>query len=331
MRGQTALIFTLLLPVMVGAVDLGADFAVMYYNWLELQKAADSAALAGAGYLPKDTTDANSAANSYAKQNGRTGDTINVTIDSSATPQWVQVQMSRQVPYFFGRVLGLTNATLNVLAKAGIKAISAANGEGGHLLPIGVDCLSGPKSCPGPGTTITLLAGQIGPGDWGTLQLPGMNGVSDGESVTKNGWTSPDPMNPNDVLVPDPNQVSCSGAGPSCLNMQPGNGDVMKVAAGAQDRIMEAQSLGLTDTASNPNPGDPRVVQLPMVDFAGVHGKSTQVPLVGFAEVWIDSVNKDNSITVTFIPAVSPGNTPSPTGASCVGGSGMPCTVVLEQ
>jgi hypothetical protein len=273
-KGQIAVIIALVLPAMIGAVALGADFSIMYFNWAQLQKAADAAALAGAGYLPNDTAGANNAANTYAKQNGRNGDTISVTVDGSATPQWVQVQMSRQVPYYFGRVLGLTNATLSVLAKAGIKAIIAATGQGGHLLPVGLDCPSGPKSCPSPGTTITLLSGQIGPGDWGTLQLPGMNGTSDTQSITHYGWASPNPMNPDDILVPDPTQSSCSIAGPSCINMQPGNGDVKKVAAGIQQRLADSSSMSLGDSPTNPNPADPRVVQLPMVDFAGVRAPS---------------------------------------------------------
>jgi Flp pilus assembly protein TadG len=332
-RGQIAVILAIVLPVIFGAIALGADFAVMYFNWVQLQKAADSAALAGAGYLPANTIGANSAASTYAKLNGRTGDTVDVTVDNSATPQWVRVQMSRVVPYSFGRALGLTSATLNVLAKAGITSINAATGLGGHFLPIGLDCPAGPSSCPAPGTQVTLLSGQIGPGDWGTLQLPGMNGVSDTEQVTHNGWVSSDPSNPNEVIVANPNQGSCATAGPSCVNMQPGNGDVKKAAAGIQDRLADSQGMDLDDSAANPNPGDPRVVQLPMVDFAGVHGKSTAVPVLGFAEVWIDRVNNDDSITVTFIQAVSPGNIPGSGGgsAACVKGSSGVCTVVLEQ
>ena len=73
-RGQIAVILAVVLPVVVGVVALGADFAVMYFNWVQLQKAADSAALAGAGYLPNDTTGAQNAAITYAKLNGLPSD-----------------------------------------------------------------------------------------------------------------------------------------------------------------------------------------------------------------------------------------------------------------
>ena len=332
-RGQIAVILAIVLPVTVGAIALGTDFAVMYLNWVQLQKAADSAALAAASYLPDNTPGANSAAITYARMNARAGDTVHVTIDNSDTPQWVRVQMSRVVPYSFGQALGLTSATLNVLAKAGITSINTATGQGGHLLPVGLDCPAGPSSCPAPGTQVTLVSGQIGPGSWGTLQLPGMNGESDTEEITHNGWVSSDPRNPNAVIVANPNQGSCAAPGPSCVNLQPGKRDAKKAAAGIQDRLADAQSLNLNDSAADPNPADPRVVQLPIVDFAGAHGKSAVLPVLGFAEVWIDQVNQDNSVTMTFIQGVSPGNRPGSGGGStaCVKGSSGVCTVVLEQ
>jgi hypothetical protein len=70
-----------------------------------------------------------------------------------------------------------------------------------------------------------------------------------------------------------------------------------------------------------------------MVDLSAVNGSSSNVPLLNFAECWLDSVNKDGSITVTFIQTVSPGNLPGPnnTSTSCVKGNSGVCTVVLEQ
>jgi len=48
-------ILAVVLPTLLGAMALCADVAVFYFNWANLQKAADSAALAGAHYLPNDT------------------------------------------------------------------------------------------------------------------------------------------------------------------------------------------------------------------------------------------------------------------------------------
>ena len=47
----TVVLFTLILPVLLGVMALGADFSVIYFNWTMVQKAADAAALAGASQL----------------------------------------------------------------------------------------------------------------------------------------------------------------------------------------------------------------------------------------------------------------------------------------
>ena len=44
-------LFTIVLPVLLGAMALGTDFAIIYLNWSMVQKAADAAALAGASQL----------------------------------------------------------------------------------------------------------------------------------------------------------------------------------------------------------------------------------------------------------------------------------------
>jgi Putative Flp pilus-assembly TadE/G-like len=49
--GQMVVVMTLALTALLGALALGTDVAVIYLNWMELRKAADSAALAGAEYL----------------------------------------------------------------------------------------------------------------------------------------------------------------------------------------------------------------------------------------------------------------------------------------
>ena len=50
-KGQMLALFTIILPVLLGAMALGADFSVIYFNWSMVQKAADAAALAGASQL----------------------------------------------------------------------------------------------------------------------------------------------------------------------------------------------------------------------------------------------------------------------------------------
>src|SRR5215472_3177286 len=82
-KGQIAVIMMLWMPFLLGAIGLGADIAVVYYDWVLLQKAADAAALASASMLTGDTaTTSNSTVIStgtqYAQYNGitRASDTI---------------------------------------------------------------------------------------------------------------------------------------------------------------------------------------------------------------------------------------------------------------
>ena len=60
---------TLALVTLIGVMAMGTDFAVLYYNWVQLQTAADAPAPAGAGYLPTDPDKASSTAISYAEKN----------------------------------------------------------------------------------------------------------------------------------------------------------------------------------------------------------------------------------------------------------------------
>jgi len=45
-KGQIAVLYAGIIAVVIGAVALGADVAVMYVNWEHVQKTADSAAVA---------------------------------------------------------------------------------------------------------------------------------------------------------------------------------------------------------------------------------------------------------------------------------------------
>ena len=71
-RGQMAVVLALGSVTLVGAMALGTDIGVLYYNWVQLQKAADAAALAGANYLPNDANTATSTAKAYLTNNGTT-------------------------------------------------------------------------------------------------------------------------------------------------------------------------------------------------------------------------------------------------------------------
>jgi len=74
--------------------------------------------------------------------------------------------------------------------------------------------------------------------------------------------------------------------------------------------ISEGQSVDPGGTFASHTPTDPRVLIVPMVDYSSING-SSQVPVKGFAALWLVSVNSQNDIRTYFINQVAPGSTPN--------------------
>src|SRR6266849_2920804 len=124
-KGQMAVLYAGIVAALLGATALGSDVAVMYVNSIQMQKAVDSAAIAGATYLtglafsqtPASgctsangyTDDAKKAACTYAYNNGIDpsidGISLNVT-EPSLTTIKVTAQHTG-LPYYFGKAIGL--------------------------------------------------------------------------------------------------------------------------------------------------------------------------------------------------------------------------------
>src|SRR5260370_2480526 len=68
-RSQIAVAMMLVMFPLLGMIGLGTDLGLLFFHWGIVQKAADSAVLAGAGYLPNHTSTAQTKATRYATQN----------------------------------------------------------------------------------------------------------------------------------------------------------------------------------------------------------------------------------------------------------------------
>src|SRR5260370_41349794 len=140
-RGQMAVVMTFAMATLLGAMALCTDVAVLYYNWVQLQKGADAAALAGAGeYGPQTppaptcqwsaaSSPAQNAACDYALKNSiKKSEIQSINAPALTLPpnshvppggQTVQVLVKRaDIPIYFGRVLGLTKPTASAVATA---------------------------------------------------------------------------------------------------------------------------------------------------------------------------------------------------------------------
>jgi hypothetical protein len=176
-RGQIAVAMLLVMIPLLGMIGLGTDLGLLFFHWGIVQKAADSAVLAGAGYLPNHTSTAQTKATSYATQNGLKNSEI---VSNIVAPDNMSITMttSRTVPYYFLQLVGVTSGTVKPMAKAGIQQDT----EGARgLIPVGLPCTA--TSCSyTAGTEYQLVqAGtngnggswNVGPGNWGRLALGG--------------------------------------------------------------------------------------------------------------------------------------------------------------
>ena len=98
-RGQIAVALILVMIPLLGAIGLGSDLGLLYFHWGILQKAADAAVLAGAGYLPNHPSTAQTTATGYATKNGiRTTEITSNTV--AADNMSITMTTSRTVHLF---------------------------------------------------------------------------------------------------------------------------------------------------------------------------------------------------------------------------------------
>jgi hypothetical protein len=121
-KGQILPIVVILLVVLLGFATLLTDAGSMTLSRRELQNAADSAALAGAQNLPDYPSQAITDATTYATTNGKTGDTVTVTVGSDNKS--ITVKIVRQSPSFFGKIFKKSSSTVvaDATAKVGVAA-----------------------------------------------------------------------------------------------------------------------------------------------------------------------------------------------------------------
>jgi hypothetical protein len=329
---------TVALPVLLGAIGLGADMSVLYYNWVVLQKAADAAALAGASQLTGDpTTTTNSAVVStgtqYAKTNGvaRASDTILVA--PAGDDKSVSVYVSRQVPYYFLQLVGLKSGKVAAKATAGVLPTTGVCGAAPFGLPCKQNCNG--NGCYGQG----VMAGQPGDATCGGAYTFNKNSLSAGTQIQLK-------SNQSVTGVPgnwDP--LAIGGNGASVYRSNIGNGEAQVLNAGdtiatETGNIVGPTAQGFSDrgltlpnstvaqvpaTGYSPlSPTDPHIIVVPLVDFtaAGKNGK-TSVPVLDFVTLYVTGlVGNNNTVVATVIPPMPTCSTGTST-ATHVDGTGL--------
>jgi hypothetical protein len=76
-------------------------------------------------------------------------------------------------------------------------------------------------------------------------------------------------------------------------------------------RLVAGINSDSSGTFANHTITDQRILTVPMINYANINGQS-EVPVMGFAELWLVSVDNKLTISTYFIQQVVSG-TPSPT------------------
>jgi Flp pilus assembly protein TadG len=325
-KGQFLVLFTLVLPVLLGAVGLAADLGVVYFNWSVLQKAADAAALAGATYLTPnpiptpappnaasgcpsfpgdyDTTAApKSVGCTYATYNFAKASEVTVNPQPGATPPTVQVVLKRpNVPTYFLRFVGLTQLGVNAAATA--IGPSAPNTITHGLFPVGLQCTT-PCDLANldPGQTTTFgskFVGGLAPGNWDWVNVGQGTGASQLGSAIEYG--SSGSYKVGDDISTSPGNKGNSGPVKNGLNA--------RLSACAAVNSNPAKGTVTDPCANGGNTSavpadDPCLVVVPAVDYHGCTGNCTMA-IQGFAEIYLEQSSTGTQINGCFVQALDP-------------------------
>lgn len=169
--GQIIVIFALMLTSLIGLVGIAIDVTYAWRNGLQVQRAADAAAMAGVVYLPGNLTEANNRADAIALANGYPGtggQTVAVAPNPSNDHQ-LDVTITAPVQTFFVRLFGINTWTVSRSARA---AYVMPVPMGSPLPYYGVGCyvLQSPATNPPCSIASNNGVGSSGvPGGYGNL------------------------------------------------------------------------------------------------------------------------------------------------------------------
>ena len=186
------------MPVLIGAMGLATDVANFYFNYYRVQTAADASVLSGGMCLPsgngcngtcgKPSSSSPCApsetANHYATlpANGvSAGEITATTVGGGGTT--ITMNVSRTVPYYFAKLVGVPPGTANVNATATAGALGTVNditSSRSNFFPIGLQVCADPShsvaSCTTaykPGDTLTFNEAGTEPGNWDPVTFSG--------------------------------------------------------------------------------------------------------------------------------------------------------------
>jgi hypothetical protein len=245
-----------------------AGFAIDVGSWYQAQRkqqaVADAAALAAAGDLPANTSQATTDAQAYAAKNGGSASSISFSTKYLSNDT-VTVNTQATAPAYFLKVLGINSTTVSATTVARADNLGSAWGAA----PFGIintqPELAGP-GCPCFGAQTTLDLSKVGPGGFGIINIDGSHGGSGPGTLA-------------DWIV---NGCPCSTATPVDLYSDPGA------------KFNSSQVKGAMDVMIGHN------LLFPVYDTTQGNGANLQYHVIGFAGFNLQDYSfKGNSGTIT--------------------------------
>jgi hypothetical protein len=295
-RGQVLIIAVLGMVALLGFVSLAIDVGRMTITRRQLQNAADAAAHAGAQVLPGSPSYARSDAAAWAERNGISGaDGLAISIRSTNTANdTIDVEVSRNVPFTFGRVLKLYDATITANASATVASVTGSIG----VMPFGLVDLNGVNT-EGFGYTfgqeVTLKeapSNHFGPGNYGFLALDDKGGKSLKDTISNGG--SQTLLKVGDTVPTEPGQKT----GPVTQGLDAwadDNNDAMGSACDDWDAAHKYVNGKLQITAKCKY----RVILIPIIDY-WPNGRK-DVTILGFAQMYLKGWDPDNDKAIDAV------------------------------
>jgi putative Flp pilus-assembly TadE/G-like protein len=339
-KGQIAVLMILVVATLLGVMTLGTDVGVMYLEHVQLQKGVDAAALAGANYVDEtapgsptfgtttptvnsscvgEPDDAQRAACTYAVNNGLAVDasslTINENVAAAPSPNIQVIATRSNLPYMFGRLVGLSSYNVGAAAIATQGATGATNG----MFPMAVQCN---PTCStinlNPGAPVTFGA-KFSPtgtasGNWQWLQNTNYSACGGscgtGAAIT-NGMSGTYYI--GGPVTTETGNIATAGS------VKNGFNSLMSSCP-----TLSSDPCSGTGNPNNIPPTDPCLVTVAAVNFGGCTG-SCNTTIEAFAQVYIEPSSTSQNITACFVKQVDQNAVAS--GGPSLGSLGRPVLV----
>jgi Flp pilus assembly protein TadG len=289
-RGQTAPLIVTFVVVLIGLAGLVIDLGDGYLQRQSVQNEADAAALAGAMAIPAGTYQ--TSAQQYATDNGKPGDTVNVTSNGTDT---VTVTVNRSVPTYLLSLFGHSSIPVSATATATVETVGQVSG---HVSPYAVTVAAYANG------TGTKLFQENSPGAYGTIDLPTTTNTTGGSCSGTTNLGTPSNIKPelSDQL---PAGVLVEGG---CLSVksgasQPSANVINQIPSANNTMNLDLQNMGNGQYQVIPQAWDdsnnlpPRLMYVPIVNnLPNGNGDAT---IVSFAWFYMtDAKNNGSSLTI---------------------------------